>query len=180
MPWQTPRPPPRNAAEHGLTSLSQPGPKQRTHRPPTCRQAFRRQAEFSPSRLRQHQQVTYKRNLPAIGRPRRDVHRTLTAEKRSQNACLASGKRHQAHDNILVGRVPGYASVVRQKYQPFAIGGWMGKPVRIGRVFGDLLLVGAIRLHAPDFHVAGALGVKIDILAVGRIFGPIVEALGGR
>src|SRR5271167_2574797 len=44
---------------------------------------------------------------------------------------------------------------------------------------GDLLLVGALSEHTPDLHVSGALGVEIDVAAVGRIFGAVVEAFGG-
>ena len=37
----------------------------------------------------------------------------------------------------------------------------------------------AVGGHAPDLHLAGALGVEINILAVGRKFGAVVEAGGG-
>ena len=45
------------------------------------------------------------------------------------------------------------------------------------RIFAQhLLLVRSVRVHAPDLHVACPLGVEIDVSAVGREFGAIVEA----
>ena len=39
-----------------------------------------------------------------------------------------------------------------------------------------LFLVTAIRLHSPDLHVSGALGVEINVSAVGRVLGAVVES----
>ena len=59
---------------------------------------------------------------------------------------------------------------------PFAVRRDMGEPVVIG-VVGDLFLGGAIRVHAPDLHFAGA-GGEIDVAAIGSVFGSVIQAGG--
>ena len=53
----------------------------------------------------------------------------------------------------------------------------MRKPV-VEVVGENLLLLAAVRLHPPNLHVPGALGIEIDVLTIGRVFGAIVEAFG--
>src|SRR5450755_3943277 len=67
---------------------------------------------------------------------------------------------------------------IREKNNPLAIRRGMGKPI-IKCVGGDLFLRRAVRLHTPDLHLAGALGIEIDVSTVGRIVGAIVETFGG-
>src|SRR5260370_7742854 len=43
----------------------------------------------------------------------------------------------------------------------------------------DLLLFATIRAHPPDLHVPGAFGVEVNVFAVGRVFRPIIQSLGG-
>ena len=54
----------------------------------------------------------------------------------------------------------------------------MGKPVVV-RIISQLLLIAAIRSHAPDLHAPTADRTEVDILAVGCIFRPIVQPNGG-
>src|ERR1017187_567866 len=67
---------------------------------------------------------------------------------------------------------------VGEKNHPLAVGRNVGKPV-VEFVEGNLFLSAAISLHAPDLHVAGAFGVEVNVFAVGRIFGAVVEAGSG-
>src|SRR6266446_9957520 len=55
----------------------------------------------------------------------------------------------------------------------------MRKPV-VGVVGKYLRLLAPLRFHSPYLHVPRALGIKIDILPVRRIFRPVVEARRGR
>src|SRR5262245_42926325 len=50
----------------------------------------------------------------------------------------------------------------------------MWKPVVV-IIDGDLRLLASIGLHSPDLHPARSLGVEIDILAVRRVVGAIVQ-----
>src|SRR5438876_10371100 len=72
----------------------------------------------------------------------------------------------------------GHIFFIREKDHPFSIGRNMRKPVVV-IVGEDLLLIAAVGLHTPDLHVSGALGVEIDVLTIGRIFGAVVKSLCG-
>jgi hypothetical protein len=69
-----------------------------------------------------------------------------------------------------------YIAPVGEENHPLAVGRDVREPIVV-IVEGDLFLIAAVGVHAPDLHVAGALGVEVDVLAVGRILGAIVEAL---
>src|ERR1035441_2342186 len=71
----------------------------------------------------------------------------------------------------------GDVLLIREEDHRLAIRRDVGEPV-VEAVEGDLLLGAAVGVHAPDLHAAAALGVEVDVLAIGRIFGTIVEALG--
>src|SRR5258708_9224931 len=73
--------------------------------------------------------------------------------------------------------MPGDVLCIRQEYHPFSVGRNMREPV-VGIVGEDLRLIAAVSVHTPDLHVAGALGIEIDVLAVRRILGAVVQALG--
>ncbi len=88
---------------------------------------------------------------------------------------LAVLQRHQAQFDIFVGRMAGDALFVGEEDQGLAVGREVREPV-VAVVAGDLLLIGPIRLHAPDLHVPGALGVEVNVGAVGRVFRAVVEA----
>src|SRR5579864_4643175 len=42
----------------------------------------------------------------------------------------------------------------------------------------NLLLIAVVGLHAPDLHVPGALGIEINVFAIGGVLRAIVEAFG--
>src|SRR6266566_4433969 len=72
----------------------------------------------------------------------------------------------------------GHVAFISEKNHPLAVGRNVWEPVVI--VVGEnLLLITAVGLHAPDLHVSGALGVEVNVLAVGRILGTIVETHRG-
>ena len=62
----------------------------------------------------------------------------------------------------------------RNKDDPFPIGRDVREPVVVF-IESDLFLMATIRFHAPEFHGAGAHGIKINILAVGGILRAIIE-----
>ena len=66
--------------------------------------------------------------------------------------------------------VPG----VGKKNNPPAVRRRMGEPVVVivGR---DLFLVRAVRLHAPDLHQTGALGIEVNIFPVRRIIRAVIQ-----
>ena len=43
----------------------------------------------------------------------------------------------------------------------------------------DLFLFAAVGIHSPDLHHAGSFGVEINVLAVRRVVGAVVQAVGG-
>ena len=51
----------------------------------------------------------------------------------------------------------------------------MRKPI-VELVVRYLLLLGAVGAHPPEVHPAGAVGVEVNPLAVGRIIGAVVQA----
>ena len=53
----------------------------------------------------------------------------------------------------------------------------MREPVSVA-VIRHLFLSAAVGQHAPDLHQAGTLGIEVDVFAVGRIVGAVVEAFG--
>ena len=66
---------------------------------------------------------------------------------------------------------------VGKEYHPLAVGRNVGEPV-VEVVGEDLLLLAAIGLHAPDLHVSSTLGVEVNVFAVRRIFGTVIQSLG--
>ena len=74
--------------------------------------------------------------------------------------------------------MPGNFFLIAQEDHPPPIRGNVRKPV-VKFVRGDLFLCASVRPHTPDLHGPGAVGVKVNVLAVGRILGPVVEPLGG-
>jgi len=66
----------------------------------------------------------------------------------------------------------------RDKYHLRSVRRDVRKPI-VEFTVCDLLLFAAIGAHFPDLHVAGAHGIEIDVLSIGRIFGAVIEALCG-
>src|SRR3984893_11329123 len=71
----------------------------------------------------------------------------------------------------------GHVRTVSEEYHPLTIGRNVRKPV-IEIVGENLLLLAAIGLHAPDLHMSGAFGVEVDVVAVRRVFGAVIQAFG--
>ena len=69
----------------------------------------------------------------------------------------------------------GYVFVIREVHHPLAVGRDVREPV-VAVAGDELFLPGAVGLHAPDLHAAGALGVEVDKGAVGRVLRAVVEA----
>ncbi len=122
--------------------------------------------------------VAYEGEAFAVRGPGGDVDGALAAEKFGENGDLAVGEGHEAEDDIFVGRVADDGFVEGDDGHKFAVGRDVGKPVVVF-VVGDLFLRGAIGMHAPDLHLTGADGIEVDKLAVGRIFGAVIETFGG-
>src|SRR5436190_7236809 len=53
----------------------------------------------------------------------------------------------------------------------------MREPVVI-IVLGDLRLIAAIGVHAPDLHQAGPLGIEVNIFFIQRVFRSIIQTGG--
>lgn len=107
--------------------------------------------------------------MQAIRPPGWNIERSQSADKLGECRNLPTGQIHDSHDHVLVGRMIARAFFVRQECQLPAVGGWMGKAVF--KIIGGQLFLGcAIGFHSPDLRGAGALGIEIDKLAVGRIF----------
>src|SRR5208283_5210188 len=51
----------------------------------------------------------------------------------------------------------------------------MCKPVVV-IVRSDLLLAASVSLHSPDLHHPGTFRIKINVLAVGRIIGAVIQS----
>src|SRR6202035_1586029 len=66
--------------------------------------------------------------------------------------------------------------VVGKKYHPISIGRDVRKPV-VELIRSNLLLLASVGPHAPDLHAAGPFGIEVDVLAVRRILGAIVQTL---
>ncbi len=79
--------------------------------------------------------------------------------------------------DVLVGGVAGDVALVAQIHDALVVGGGVGEPV-VALVKGELCLATTVGQHAPDLHQAGADRVEVDVLAVGGIFGAVVEAFG--
>ena len=60
--------------------------------------------------------------------------------------------------------------IVARLFSPLS--DWIGV-----RLFGYLLLVRAIGMHAPDLHRSGAIGIEVDKFSVRRIIGSVIETL---
>src|SRR6266568_7438070 len=68
---------------------------------------------------------------------------------------------------------------VGEKYHQLSIGRNVWKPVVV--IVGEhLFLIAPVSLHAPNQHMPAALGVEINVLAIGRILGAIVKTFRGR
>src|ERR1700688_257674 len=103
---------------------------------------------------------------------------TLSAEEFGEDGDFVVAQVHEAQLDIFIGRMAGDFGAVGEEDHPFAVGRNVGKPV-VEIVEGEFLLTGAVGVHAPDLHVAGALGVEINIFAVGGIFRSVVETGSG-
>ena len=66
--------------------------------------------------------------------------------------------------------------VVGDDSHPLAVGRDMRKPV-LHAVAEDLFLTGAVGLHSENLHEAGARGVEVNPLAVGRKLGAVIEGV---
>src|SRR5580658_1189956 len=75
--------------------------------------------------------------------------------------------------------MPGDILVVGENYHPLSIWRDVREPI-IQFVRGDLLLLAAVRAHAPDLHDAGALGVEVNVFSVGGILRTVVQPLRSR
>src|ERR1700761_5668432 len=104
--------------------------------------------------------------MSAIGRPVGDVIGAGAANEVDEHADLVVGDIEDAQGDVFIGRVTGCAFVVGEDEDRFAIGRGMRRPVD-EVVGGDLLGVGAVGEHAPDLHGAAAIGVEVEIFAVG-------------
>src|SRR5260221_11392089 len=92
----------------------------------------------------------------AVGRPARDVHVSLTAEKPADHINLLTAERHDAQGHVLVLWMAGDILFIREKDHIPAIGGDMREPVVVF-VGSDLFLFAAVRPHAPYLHPACAV-----------------------
>src|SRR5436309_1951111 len=61
--------------------------------------------------------------------------------------------------------LPSEVCAISEKHHPLAVRRNMRKPI-ILFVEENLLLLATVGLHAPDLHVAGALGVEVNIFTV--------------
>ena len=125
-----------------------------------------------------NQLVADEGELLPVGGPGGHIDSSLAAEELGEHGDLLVLERHEAQFNVLVGRMAGDALVVSEEDHRLAVGREVREPV-VAVVAGDLFLIGAVRLHAPDLHVSGALGVEVNVCAVGRVLGAVVEAGGG-
>lgn len=109
--------------------------------------------------------------LGAIGRPGGDVDGALAAEKFGEDGDFLSGQfavnqRYDPEHYVFVFWMAGDFFLVGEENHLLAIGGEVREPI-VEVVEGDLLLLAAIGMHAPDLHVAGALGIEINVFAIG-------------
>ena len=123
--------------------------------------------------------VAHESELAAVGRPGGHVDGPLAAEEFGQHLHPAVGQRHQAQQHIFVLRMALYVRFVRKENKPLSIRRRMSEPI-VSLVLGDLFLLRAIGLHAPDLHSPGAVGVEVNELPVRRIVRPVVESLCPR
>src|ERR1019366_5160280 len=121
--------------------------------------------------------IAEERDFEAIGGTGRDVDRALSTKNLGETGDLAVAQSHEPQLHVFVSRMAGDVLLIREEDHRLAIRRDVGEPV-VEAVEGDLLLGAAVGVHAPDLHAAGALGVEVNVLAIGRIFGTIVEALG--
>src|SRR4029077_15742401 len=87
-------------------------------------------------------------------------------------------KRPQPQLHVLIFRMSGDIFIVGQEDHPLSVGRDVREPV-VEIIRRDLFLSAAVRLHAPDLHEAGALGVEVNIFAIRRVVWTIVEPLCG-
>ena len=73
--------------------------------------------------------------------------------------------------------MPGDIFFVSEEDHPLAIRRDVREPV-VELIRRNLFLAASVRPHAPDLHAAGALGVEVNVVAVRRVLGPVVESLG--
>ena len=71
-----------------------------------------------------------------------------------------------------------HSLVVGQEYHPLAVGRDVWEPV-VEVVVGNLFLQRSRTFHSPDLHGSGANGIEVDEGSIGRVFGAVVETLGG-
>ena len=90
--------------------------------------------------------IRHEGDLPAVGRPARDVDAPLAAEEPAQHIDLLARERQLTQADILVGGVAGHVLLVREEDQRAAVGRRVGEPV-VEFVGGNRLLVAAVGLH---------------------------------
>src|ERR1035438_6965813 len=96
----------------------------------------------------------------AVVRPAGYVEAAVAAEETRDFTRGAAGGRNQAQEIVPVGRMAGCRNGPGgKKDDPSPIRGGMGEPVVV-RIACHLLLVRAVRAHAPNLHAAGAVGVE--------------------
>src|SRR3990172_3898346 len=81
--------------------------------------------------LRTIQSVADKGDLPAVGRPRWNVDRSLPAKESCDNPDLSARGRHQSKDHILVWGMTLDGLVIRKKDDPLSVGRGVRKPVAV-------------------------------------------------
>src|SRR3989449_11273547 len=72
-----------------------------------------------------------------------------------------------------------YTTLFRSVCDPLAVGRNVREPV-VEAVVRDLLLARAIGSHPPDLHPSAPRGVEVDVRAVGRELGSVVQSRRDR
>ena len=124
--------------------------------------------------------VTDEREVLAVGRPGGDIDGALAAEELGHGGHFFGLHVHELQHHVLAfGVVVGADDVFEaDEHHELAIRGDVREPVVAAVVGGDLFLLAAIRLHAEDLHLAGAVGIEINVLAIGGEFRAVLAARG--
>src|SRR6266700_1592446 len=97
--------------------------------------------------------VTDERHPSTIRRPGGHVDRPLAPEQLCEDLNFTSADRHQPKHHLLVGRMPHHLLLIGEKNDPLSIQRRVREPVVIV-IERHLLLLAAVRLHAPDLHAS--------------------------
>src|SRR6266404_7390125 len=127
-----------------------------------------------------HRRVAHEGQALSIRRPRRDVDRSLSSIHISDHSRRSATDGDQFQLHVLVERmiVRGHGQWKGDVHDPLAVGRDVGEPA-VEVVVRDLLLSGPVGPHAPDLHPSAAHRVEVDVLAIGRVFRPIVQSRSG-